>query len=204
MIAACVPMKPLALAKSRLAPYLSGEQRASLARLLLDRTITALEDSGVVDFSAVATREPAIVDELRVTVLPDRGDLNSSLAGAIEWACETGAERLLLLPGDLPLLRPGDIRTLVNLSHSPPDVVIVQTQEGGTGALLLTPPNVIAADFGGRSFERHLALARRAGARTHSTEIRGLSFDLDTPDDLQAVAAYLPPYGESLPPMRRR
>lgn len=192
MIAACVPLKRLAFAKSRLAPDLSPDERALLARSLFRRTIEVLKESGVASRVAVATAERTAIGALDVEVLPDTGELNSSLKGAIRWATRIGATRLLILPGDLPLLSPDDVRKIVDVPHQPPDVVIVGTQKGGTGALLLSPPSAISPLFGERSFERHLELARRTNIPAQICDVRGFSLDIDTVEDLNALAARLP------------
>jgi 2-phospho-L-lactate guanylyltransferase len=57
----------------------------------------------------------------------------------------------------------------------------------GTNALLLSPANLIEYDFGGDSFERHCARARRAGARLEIVNLPSLGLDLDVPEDLELV-----------------
>jgi 2-phospho-L-lactate guanylyltransferase len=58
---------------------------------------------------------------------------------------------------------------------------------GGTNALLLYPPDVIAPSFGPDSFAAHLRAAEAAGAAVQVVSDPALGFDLDTPDDLERL-----------------
>jgi 2-phospho-L-lactate guanylyltransferase len=69
------------------------------------------------------------------------------------------------------------------------EVVIVPDRHGtGTNGLLLTPPDAIEPAFGPGSCERHRALARAAGARCQIERPASLLLDVDTGDDLAALA----------------
>jgi 2-phospho-L-lactate guanylyltransferase len=66
--------------------------------------------------------------------------------------------------------------------------VIVPDRHGtGTNGLLLTPPDAIAPSFGPGSCERHLALAREAGAVCRIVRSPSLLLDIDTGADLAAL-----------------
>jgi 2-phospho-L-lactate/phosphoenolpyruvate guanylyltransferase len=69
------------------------------------------------------------------------------------------------------------------------EVVIVPDRHGtGTNGLLLTPPDTIDPAFGPGSCERHRALAHAAGARCQIERPASLLLDVDTSDDLAALA----------------
>jgi 2-phospho-L-lactate guanylyltransferase len=69
------------------------------------------------------------------------------------------------------------------------EVVIVPDRHGtGTNGLLLTPPDAIEPAFGPGSCERHRALAHAAGARCLIERPASLLLDVDTGDDLAALA----------------
>ena len=186
MIAALVPVKRLAEAKSRLAPRLSSEERTALVREMLDRTVWALRGSGVVDRVALATPEPDLAGSLGVELVADTGDLNGSLRRAAGWAEAGGAQGLLIVPADLPSITPEAIRSLIESSGDGPGLAVARTQDGGTGALLLMPPSLIPPAFGPDSFQRHLSLAARLRVPIHQITSGPLCFDLDTAEDLEA------------------
>jgi 2-phospho-L-lactate/phosphoenolpyruvate guanylyltransferase len=71
-------------------------------------------------------------------------------------------------------------------------VAIVPDRHGtGTNALLLCPPDAIGPAFGLRSRERHSARAAARGHQVAIEEVASLGLDLDTPEDLRALAALL-------------
>jgi 2-phospho-L-lactate guanylyltransferase len=126
----------------------------------------------------------------QVVLLEDEaadGQSPAALAG-IHWAVASGFERVLLVPGDTPLLAPAEIDSL--LANAPEAVVIVPDRHGtGTNGLLLHPPTAIAPSFGPDSMARHVAAAEAAGATHRVERVQSLMFDVDTSDDLAVVAA---------------
>lgn len=186
-------------AKSRLATVLEPDQREALAlemlRCVLDVTARATWLSGrvaVVDSSAAAE----VARERGVIVLRDagHGDMNAAIKRGLDWAARAGAGATLVLPGDVPLVEDDDLDRLVRAAHGHPCAVVVGASRagGGTNALLLKPVDVIAPAFGPPSLERHLALARAAGAAAIRIDGLGLSLDIDTPEDLRALAVRRP------------
>ncbi len=73
-----------------------------------------------------------------------------------------------------------------------PEVIVVPDRHGtGTNALLLTPPDVIEPSFGEGSRARHERLAEEPGATVRVEEIASFMLDVDTPEDLDALAEAL-------------
>jgi 2-phospho-L-lactate guanylyltransferase len=105
-----------------------------------------------------------------------------------------GADALLVLPIDLPLVSRDALTTLLDELDDPhrPLVVLVPDRHGrGTNALLLAPPDAIEFCFGGDSRAAHLDCARSRGVRM--VEADGpLTLDLDTPADLLAFESLAP------------
>jgi 2-phospho-L-lactate guanylyltransferase len=183
-----VPVRSFEGSKSRLGAALDAEERRELVERLLRRTVQASLDAAGVGTVAVVSPDLAVL-ELAVElgaerVRQDSRGLNRALQDARGAFPE--AERLLILPGDLPDISPSAIEALLAAADSagPPCVVLVPDRDGrGTNALLLEPPGVIDFAFGGDSREAHAELARGAGAAL--MELGGsLSLDLDTPEDL--------------------
>jgi 2-phospho-L-lactate guanylyltransferase len=67
-------------------------------------------------------------------------------------------------------------------------VIVPDRHDTGTNGLLLTPPDAIEPAFGPGSCERHRALAHAAGARCLIERPASLLLDVDTGDDLAALA----------------
>jgi 2-phospho-L-lactate guanylyltransferase len=135
--------------------------------------------------------EPSVefaADE-QVTLLEDELSEGQSAATAagIRWAVASGFERVLLVPGDTPLLSQTEIDAL--LANAPEAVVIVPDRHGtGTNGLLLRPPTAIEPSFGPDSLGRHVAAAEAAGVAHRIERVPSLVFDVDTSEDLAVVA----------------
>jgi 2-phospho-L-lactate guanylyltransferase len=191
-VRAIVPVKALQLGKSRLIPALSPRDRAELVERMLQGELAALGASAV---EATAVISPdAQVWALAVAggaqPLPDPGGgLNAALEAGRAWALAGGADALLVILGDLPLLRESDIAGLIaELEYLPagqPAVVLAPDRyDGGTNAMLLRPPGVLPFQFGTDSYPRHRQLATDRGLAVAVYRTPGLAFDLDTPGDL--------------------
>jgi len=61
----------------------------------------------------------------------------------------------------------------------------------GTNALVLSPPDAIKPSFGPDSLARHTAAAEAAGLPHRVEDVPSLAHDVDTPEDLAALAALL-------------
>jgi 2-phospho-L-lactate guanylyltransferase len=115
---------------------------------------------------------------------------NDAAALGVNAAFDAGADRVLLVPGDCPAIDPAEIDGLLGHPVKPPSVLIVPDRHGtGTNALVLTPPNVMASSFGPGSARRHFELARARGANVEIVEVPSLALDVDTPEDLESLAA---------------
>jgi 2-phospho-L-lactate guanylyltransferase len=157
-------------------------------------TLSSLRRVPGLDEIAVVTSDPVAESAAagaRVRLLPDtaqRGQSEAALIG-IRHALAQGCERVLLVPGDTPLLEPGEVAELIAGTRS---VVIVPDRHGsGTNALMLAPPDAIEPSFGPDSRARHVAAAEAAGLPHRVVEVPSLALDVDTPDDLAELAAAL-------------
>ncbi|MDP8899788.1 MAG: 2-phospho-L-lactate guanylyltransferase [Actinomycetota bacterium] len=182
-----VPVKDLQGTKSRLAPVLDPAARAGLTLYMMGRVVTRALEAGV-DAVCVVSPDPIVLDEaLKRGATPlvqkSRG-LNPALEEGRLWATQNGASALLVLPADLPLIEPEDVRAVLAGAASAPVVVAPDGARSGTNALLLRPPDALPFLFGPNSFEAHLGAARDREIEVRVCENGHLSFDLDTAEDL--------------------
>lgn len=187
MIVAVIPLKSLATAKSRLAGVLSDDERRQLVIEMLERVVSAVRESGLVEQIALVTPERWLAERLGLVHLADRGDLNVSLQEGVQWALGVGAEQLLILPADLALINARDVIALWDTACEQADVTIARTVDGGTGALLLRPPDVLSPSFGPDSFQVHLDLSAEKGLSIWTVTREGLAVDVDEREDLVNV-----------------
>lgn len=197
-----VPVKPLAEGKSRLASVLSVDERRSLARRLYERTLDVVVRSdgaaGVLvisrdwDVLALARRvgATALAEETNGNGSRDReAGLNRAVVQAAGWARQQGADALLVLPADLPLLQPANVDELIRAwDGRRRSVVLAPSRTGGTNGLLLAPPDAIAPAFGPQSFSRHRAQAQAAGLHLAVVDSPVLALDVDTPEEYALLA----------------
>ncbi len=187
---AIVPVKPLRRGKSRLAQVLSVEERERLNYEMLERTIETLRSVAEIDQVLVISRDQAalaLAREHQARTLQEEGnaELNKVLQRATQVAKAYSACGVLVLPADLPLVTPEDVRAFLDCGGDPPEVVIAPDRHHtGTNALLISPIGVIQYSFGPESFQAHLQKARNARARVEVCELDNLALDLDTPEDL--------------------
>jgi 2-phospho-L-lactate guanylyltransferase len=190
---ALVPVKAFAEAKSRLAPELSAARRAELAARLLAHVLDAILASDAVDVCGVVSPDPVVLAQARawgaVPLAQGRPGLNPGLEAGRAWAVGRGAQALLIVLGDLPLLTPADVAGLVAEAAPRTVVLAPDRHEVGTNALLIAPPDLVPFRFGPDSAARHAAEAARQGLALRHYRSSGTAFDIDTPADL---AAWLP------------
>jgi 2-phospho-L-lactate/phosphoenolpyruvate guanylyltransferase len=97
-----------------------------------------------------------------------------------------GANSVLVLPADVPLVSPVDIEHLIYLGRYPLSAVVVPDRhEDSSNALLLTPPGHIRPLFGPGSFQRNIRLAQQAGMRVMVHRSEHLGLDIDCPEDAE-------------------
>ena len=189
--AAILPVKSFGAAKQRLGSLLGSGSRNALAQAMFQDVLASLRKVQGIERIVIVASEPTVefaADE-QVVVIEDEvndGQSPAALAG-IRWAVASGFERVLLVPGDTPLLASAEIDAL--LAEAPEQVVIVPDRHGtGTNGLLLQPPEAIEPSFGPDSLQRHVAAAEAAGVAHRVERVPSLVFDVDTSDDLAVVA----------------
>lgn len=189
---AVLPVKRPGGAKSRMAGAMDEERRIALVEAMLGDVLEALDGSRLLFGTIVVTGDEraarmAEAHGCEVVDDPDDGGHSEAALVGIAAARNHGADRVLLVPGDCPLLNPREVDRLLG---AVPErfVAIVPDRHGtGTNALLLSPADAIEPAFGEGSAQRHLALAREAGVPAGLEELPSLALDLDTPADIIAL-----------------
>jgi 2-phospho-L-lactate guanylyltransferase len=198
---AILPVKSFGAAKQRLSAALAGGARQALAQAMFSDVLSALRHVDGLEAIAVVTgdrtAEAAALGE-RVMVLRDTEQSGQSPAAAtgVQYALASGFERVLLVPGDTPLLDAGELSALLARGEAERlGLVVVPDRHGsGTNALLLHPPDAIEPSFGPNSCERHMNSAREAGVSCSLDPLPSMLLDVDTAEDLEELGKRL---GES-------
>jgi 2-phospho-L-lactate guanylyltransferase len=145
---------------------------------------------------ASANKEPGAEGDGIETVGVER--LNQVFAMAMKQLAEEGEDGVLLLPADVPLMTVENLKQML-AHHKRPGVTIVPASaDGGTNAMMVSPPQLIAPGYGHRSCQRHSEFARAVGIEPQVLESLGtdtdtgteeLGLDVDTVDDLRELMA---------------
>lgn len=214
---AVIPIKGLDQAKQRLAPLLSAAERGALMAHMIDDVLTALSHCPGITGLVVISDDPEVQAQVRrygarIMVEPPAEDypanqlsdgaasegargfarLNQVYAMAVNILASEGEQGVLLLPADLPQISAADIEEMLE-DHTRPGVTIVPAAaDGGTNAMVLSPPEIIAPGFGELSCQRHCARARAKGIEARVLTLPGPGLDVDTVEDLLALME-LPP-----------
>jgi 2-phospho-L-lactate guanylyltransferase len=194
---AIVPVKSFALGKSRLAAILGAEQRTALNRRLFGRVLDAAQSHFSANRIVVVTADAFLLALVRGQGLhglqDPGGGLNAALALGSRHALAHGANAVIVLSSDLPLVTAGDIAALTSaLGEAPSCVIAPDETEQGTNALALAPPDAAFFRFGADSFQAHLAAARAGGRAVRVLRRAGLAQDLDTPENYKRFAETRP------------
>jgi 2-phospho-L-lactate guanylyltransferase len=196
-----LPMRTVSGGKARLGGALDAEEREELVLGMLLHTLTVLGRWPVAERVHVVSPDPlldAVAREAGAEVAVHHQDdegLNAGIRMGISAARVEDAASVLVLPGDLPHLSGEALDELVMAADAglaaaeggPLVAIAPSDARGGTNALLLRPPDVIAPAFGSGSLEAHLRAAESAGAAVQVVHYPLLGFDLDTPDDLERL-----------------
>jgi 2-phospho-L-lactate guanylyltransferase len=191
---AVVPVKETVAAKSRLANVMPRQLRGGLALAMLEDVLAALTRARGLSGIAVVTVDPAaraLAQRLGCRILTDdaRGGHTAAVAAAARTLSAEGRGGMLQLPGDIPLVQADEISLLLALRRPAPSFTIAPSHDDfGSNAVLVCPPSAVALAFGDDSFYPHLRAAQAGGIKPLIVRQRGISLDIDRPQDIAAFA----------------
>ncbi|MFB7475521.1 2-phospho-L-lactate guanylyltransferase [Kitasatospora sp. NPDC056184] len=197
-----LPLKQLARAKSRLAPF-AGPHRPDLALAFASDTVSAALAAPGVGRVLVVTRDAAAgarlaaLGALVVDDEPGGGGLNEALAhGAAAALVLAPRAPLAALSADLPALRPAELGRVLGAVPATGRAFLPDAPGLGTTLLACTPGSALAPAFGDGSRARHAA----GGARELLLPgVQSVRRDVDTGEDLaEALALGVGPHTRSL------
>jgi 2-phospho-L-lactate guanylyltransferase len=213
---ALIPVKRLALAKSRLAAHLARSQRETLVLDMLQHVVSTLCESDSFEQIYVVSADAQVLqlaqhwgaEALRET----RPGHNPALQAAAQVILERAVWRhtiytqqtppanrtlftpqdlgLLTISADLPLLSQKDVHALLTSGEHSQVVLAAATNGTGTNALLLRPPLLLPYLFGPGSLPAYIQAARQRSMSYLLLQRAGLALDIDTREDMQALAEH--------------
>jgi 2-phospho-L-lactate guanylyltransferase len=186
-----IPVKPLRLAKSRLAGVFTPEQRQQFAEAMLRHVLQVVREVPQVAGTLVISRDSkalAIAREYNANTVQESGapELNAALTRATQVLASWKCDAVLVLPADLPLIGAEDITGIIALGQEKPSVVIATDRNrDGTNALFMRPPGLIPYAYGEGSYGRHVSLTQAVGVPFQEYDSNRLILDIDLPEDIE-------------------
>jgi len=199
---AIIPVKRFGQAKQRLLERLDRQQRAAVVKAMLADVLAATSAAESIERVIMVTgegrAERLALHHAQRTTTPlevlqeptDRGHSEAATLGIVR-ALALGTKCSALLPGDCPLLDAAELDGALDRMGTRRVAVIPDRHGTGTNGLLLCPADAIGPAFGPGSADRHRERAERAGFEVVTEPLSSMALDLDTPDDLEALAAEL-------------
>jgi 2-phospho-L-lactate guanylyltransferase len=193
-----VPVKDLSKAKERLSSILPQSHRTTLAYAMLEDVLTAVKNSKLLDRIFVVTLDQHAIEiaksmEIEIIVETEQNGESSSVDFAANKCKEMGADSILVIPGDAPLITSQDIDFILKeeAKLSSPVVILVPARdELGTNAILRKPPDIIPSRFGYDSYNKHKSEANMKNIPHRTYKNPRIALDIDQPDDLEMFANY--------------
>lgn len=193
-----VPLRSFAATKTRLAPALAPAERERLTRRLAHGVVTAASDARghdgariavlvVTDDDGVAAWAPTVGASVHRPASPG---LDAAAAAGRDWARDRHAAQVAVVHADLA--DPSGLAAVLGAALAEgatgtAATLVPDRRRDGTNVLVLPSAAQVAFRYGPGSFQRHLAAVAAAGLDARVVDDTALGWDVDTPDDLEAL-----------------
>lgn len=195
-----IPVKDLVNAKQRLSGILSPSERRALSQAMVEDMLELLASVSGIDGVLLVSDDSSaglLAYRYGARLIPEKGHsqgLNAAVKQAAAHLTALGASHMLVLHGDLPLIRADDLNSLI--AGLPPlgqamVRLVPDASRQGSNALLCSLPAPIEFAYGCNSFALHTEACRRQGVAVDQICLASLQLDIDTPEDLQVLVGLL-------------
>lgn len=189
-----VPVKNLATAKQRLAALFDQPTRTQLAQAMLHDVLDVLAAWKNRPPVCLVTDDPFAVGLARTYAFeviedPDNLGETHAIEMATRHCMDRGIESTLVVPGDIPLIRPEELDRILAAAPTAGSVLVPAADGRGSNAIFRRPAGLFPLRFGNDSFKPHLAAARAARKPCVVLSLPGIALDVDNPADLRQLAA---------------
>lgn len=198
---AIVPVKPLRRSKQRLKASL-GALRPGLTLAMLRDVLNALQSSTILQGVLIVTLDAEVAqlaESKGAVVVKEAGafGMNQAIAQGFTAAKCAGADAVVVVPVDIPLLTGVEFDRLVGELHArsaavtgPVMGIVASDDRGGTNWFGITTDFPLAPMYGPDSYRRHLEQARARGCRPVILRSPLVSLDIDEDVDLAKFASF--------------
>lgn len=188
-----VLIKDFDSAKERLRPAMGAQSRRALARRNARLAVDAAKagDHVLVVAGGEEVAEMAVSWGAEALLEPREEGQNTAADRGIKRAVQSGAQAVLVLSSDLPLVTQEAVHAMLIAArrHQAPVVVAAPAiGRGGTNALYLNPPDAIGLHFGEDSLAKFRDDAESRGVKFAVHHSDAIALDLDEPSDLERLS----------------
>jgi len=193
---ALVPVKELNESKQRLTSVLSPAEREELMLAMLRDVLTAIQGVTLIDGLLLVSRSRTAQARARdfvtdIFMESSGSDHSRAVTEGNHYLEEQhGVDCSFAISADIPGVTSDDLRLIIE-NHD--RLTLVPNASGeGTNAVLASPPNAIAYQFGVGSLKKHMASAEAAGIPSAVVHVTSMAHDIDDPGDLERALKDLP------------
>lgn len=192
---AVLPAKDFNDAKQRLAEVLEADERRGLFQSMYEDVLTSLCSVEALQGVLVVTRDQTAASLAKkhgaeVLMEAENRGQTAAVEAAAAWLAGQGADGMLAVPGDVPLVPASEIEEVLAAHDTNRGMTIVPARdERGSNCIACSPPDLMSFHFGNDSFQPHLQAAKDAGVTPRILRLPGIGLDIDRPDDLAALIA---------------
>jgi 2-phospho-L-lactate guanylyltransferase len=185
-----IPAQSFDRGKTRLAPVLDAAGRRKFSRETFRHVVTAARRA--CDTVAVVSSSGEVLGLARRLGAIALGERKAGLVAAahqgLDFARGHRAGTVAVIHADLPELSARELGQLVRaLSRHAGMALVPDRDRDGTNAVAVRSKRVFSYRFGPASFAKHLSEGRRRRIRTRVLTLRGISRDVDAPDQYRTL-----------------
>lgn len=190
---ALLPLKDLVQAKTRLGGVLASHERRALAQAMAEDVLTALTSARLLSGVLLVSDDPGadmLAGKYGVDYLPEAelgaGGLNAVVAAGCAYLQQQGAEQVMVVHSDLPLLQAADVDAVLQrfLARSLDLLLVPDRRRDGTNILLARSDALPEFHYGCASFDAHRAAGLERELAVGEIALAGVALDVDQPADL--------------------
>ncbi|MGI0091308.1 MAG: 2-phospho-L-lactate guanylyltransferase [Nitrososphaerales archaeon] len=192
---AIIPVREFATTKLRLKDILSDDKRAALTATLITRVVKSIQQSRVNQIVVVASNPSEVTNTLppspKLAIVREskmRGGVNSAMTDGMHLAKQEGANKLLLLPSDLPRVNSPSVDKALDLLQERDLIICPSLKKDGTNLLGLDASRKFELHYDDDSYSKHCNEAKQNGFDYVTLEWAEFSNDIDDPRDLERLS----------------
>ncbi len=188
--AAVIILRSFRETKPGLAKVLNVGERRALTKAMFEDVVSAALACEDLSQTVVISPEEEVLNKasergIKTIREAKSGGMDNAFQQGAMFCVEQGADVMLSLPSDVPLVTPRDLTYLLGRMRESPRVLVVPSTIGpGTSMLLTSPPDVIRPRFEEDNHTAHVEESGRKGVPSEVCELLQAGLDVDTPKDL--------------------